>query len=146
MGVSDAASREDPILAASALFSPRRFIRRDALALRASAALRVGIGPQVSLYGRRKRYPSELRLNLLSNSVAGWDAKRKPRKNLAQPVDSNPDVIRARNHLAVAQADADKFVEKRLPAGHCSHRVVRQENGCRRDTLWQTCERRAGRA
>ena len=45
----------------------------------------------------------------------GGNAERKPQKSRRHPVDSNPDVIRARDHLAVAQATLTSSLRNVFP-------------------------------
>ena len=63
----------------------------------------------------------------LKPPFAGRDAEGESRQNLAQPVNSNPNVMRPGDHLAVSQANFAQFGEEGFPAVHGSHRVVRQE-------------------
>ena len=63
----------------------------------------------------------------LKPPFAGRDAEGESRQNLAQPVNSNPNVMRPGDHLAVSQANFAQFGEEGFPAVHGSHRIVREE-------------------
>ena len=63
----------------------------------------------------------------LKPPFAGRDAEGESRQKLAQPVNSNPDVMRPRDHLAVSQANFTEFGQEGFPAVHGSHSIVRQE-------------------
>ena len=63
----------------------------------------------------------------LKPPFAGRNTESESRQYLAQSVNSNPDVMRPGDHLAVSQANFAQFGEEGFPAVHGSHRVVRQE-------------------
>ena len=81
----------------------------------------------VARYARRCLADRVIRAESLKPPFAGRDAEGESRQNLAQPVNSNPNVMRPGDHLAVSQANFAQFGEEGFPAVHGSHRIVRQE-------------------